>query len=324
MIKVHVRPGAYYDSVLLMQLQRALAAMPGIADAGVVMGTTANQDVLAQSDLLTPEASAAGADDLVIAVRAVDAPAADAALAAVDSLLARKNEDSGFAFRPKSLAAAAQLLPSARWVLISVPGRFAASVARDALRLGKNVFLYSDNVSVEDEISLKRAAAAQGLLVMGPDCGTALVNGVGLGFANQVRRGAIGLVGASGTGLQLVTARIHQLGGGVTHALGTGGRDLSEAVDAITARQALDLLARDPATRVIVIISKPPGAHVADKLIRAARATAQRISSAPLPAPISQNTCPGCKANSASASNRTSRLVSWPPVVEKAASDRPG
>jgi len=277
MIKVHVRPGAYYDSVLLMQLQRALAAMPGVADAGVVMGTAANKDVLAQSDLLTPDAGAAGADDLVIAVRADDASSADAALAAVDGLLARKSADGGFAFRPKSLAAAAQMLPAARWVLISVPGRFAAGVARDALRLGKNVFLYSDNVPVEDEISLKRAAAAQGLMVMGPDCGTALVNGIGLGFANQVRRGAIGLVGASGTGLQLVTARIHQLGGGVSHALGTGGRDLSEAVGAITARQALDLLARDPATQVIVIISKPPAAHVADELIRAARATGKLV-----------------------------------------------
>ena len=277
MIKVLIRPGAYYDSVVLMQLQRALVAMPNVDSVGVVMATQANKDVLAQDGLLSPEGNAAGADDLVIAVRALDTASAEAALAAVNTLLAHKHVDGDLAFRPKSLAAAAQMLPAARWVLISVPGRFAAGVARDALRLGKNVFLYSDNVPVEDEIDLKRTAAAQGLMVMGPDCGTALVNGIGLGFANQVRRGAIGLVGASGTGLQLVTARIHQLGGGVTHALGTGGRDLSEAVGAITARQSLDLLARDPDTRVIVIISKPPAAHVADELIRAARATGKIV-----------------------------------------------
>jgi FdrA protein len=111
-------------------------------------------------------------------------------------------------------------MPDAQWVLVSVPGRYAAGVARQALRLGKNVFLYSDNVSLDDEMALKQTAAAKGLLVMGPDCGTAIVNGVGLGFANRVRRGPIGLVAASGTGLQQVSARIHQLGSGITHALG--------------------------------------------------------------------------------------------------------
>jgi FdrA protein len=156
-------------------------------------------------------------------------------------------------------------------VLVSVPGRYAAGVAREALRLDRHVFLYSDNVSLEDEIGLKQTSLEKGLLVMGPDCGTAIINGVGLGFANKVRRGSIGLVAASGTGLQQVTARIHQLGSGVTHALGTGGRDLSERVGAVTARQGLDLLKRDRDTRVIVLISKPPARDIADRLIQAAR-----------------------------------------------------
>ena len=156
-------------------------------------------------------------------------------------------------------------------MLVSVPGRYAAGVTREALRLGKHVFLYSDNVSLEDEIELKQAAAGQGLLVMGPDCGTAIVNGVGLGFANKVRRGPIGMVAASGTGLQQVSARVHQLGGGFTTALGTGGRDLSEDVNAVTARQGLDLLIRDPETRVIVLVSKPPSPQVAAELVEAAR-----------------------------------------------------
>lgn len=272
MVLAEIRPGAYYDSVVLMQLQRTLAALPGVEEAGAVMGTEANKDVLAQSDLTTPAVLTAKADDLLIVVRATTAAAAQAAIGQIDTLLKRRSSgsDTPNGYRPKSLESATQLLPEAQWVLVSTPGRYAAGVAKEALRLGKHVFLYSDNVTLEDEVTLKQTAAAKGLLVMGPDCGTAIVNGVGLGFANRVRRGSIGVVGASGTGLQQVTARIHQLGDGITHALGTGGRDLAEKVGAVTAKQSLALLAHDPATKVIVLISKPPAASVVDDLLRIA------------------------------------------------------
>lgn len=271
-ILTQIRHGAYYDSVVLMQLQRALVALPGVEEAGAVMGTAANKDVLAQSGLASPEAQTAKADDLVIVVRADSATTAQDAIAQIDTLLKRRSSagEGAADYQPKTLESAAKLLPDAQWVLISTPGRYAAGVAREALRLGRHVFLYSDNVSIEEEVALKTQARTQGLLVMGPDCGTAIVNGIGLGFANRVRRGNIGVVGASGTGLQQVTARIHQLGGGITHALGTGGRDLSEKVGAITAKQALDLLARDTATQVIVLISKPPAQAVVDDLLRMA------------------------------------------------------
>ena len=276
--KVEIRSGAYYDSVLLMQLQRSLADLAGILDAGVVMGTDANKEVLAQSNLLTPEVRAAGADDLVIVVRAEGEADAQAALGRVDELLtARRGGGAGEEYRPKSLESAAQARPNAQWVLVSVAGRYAAGVTREALRLGKHVFLFSDNVSVEDEVSLKQTAVDKGLLVMGPDCGTAIVNGVGLGFANRVRRGPIGMVAASGTGLQQVSCRIHQLGGGLTHALGTGGRDLSEAVGAVTARQGLDLFSRDPDTKVIVLVSKPPAPKVAEDLLQVARSAGKPV-----------------------------------------------
>jgi FdrA protein len=254
-----------------MQLQSSLASQPGILDCGVVMGTEANKEILDLSDLLVPEAKASEADDLVIVLRAEDASAADEALGKVDELLTRKRATDEQDYLPKSIETAVEMLPEAHWVLISAPGRYAAGVAREALRHGRHAFLFSDNVSVEDEISLKEAAAAKGLLVMGPDCGTAIVNGVGLGFANRVRRGPIGMVAASGTGLQQVSCRIHQLGGGMTHALGTGGRDLSEAVGAVTARQGLELFARDPETQVIVLVSKPPAPKVAEDLLKAAR-----------------------------------------------------
>ncbi len=275
--KAQVRSGAYYDSVVLMQLQRSLAGLPGIHDAGVVMGTQANKEILAQTGLLAPEAEAAKADDLVIVVQAESSQTAEMALGKVDELLVQRRGGVEHDYLPRSLDSAAQMLPEAHWVLISVPGRYAAGVTRQALRLGKNVFLYSDNVSLDDEIALKQTAAQDGLLVMGPDCGTAIVSGVGLGFANKVRRGPIGLVAASGTGLQQVSARIHQLGGGITHALGTGGRDLSEPVGAVTANQGLDLLRRDPDTEVIVLISKPPSARVAEHLLHAARSASKPV-----------------------------------------------
>jgi FdrA protein len=271
-IKSEIRSGVYYDSVVLMKLQRSLSEQSGILDAGVVMGTDANKDVLEQSNLLIDEVKGAGANDLIIVVKGEDESSAQTAIAKVDELVAaRKSGNVDQEYRSKSLEAAVTRLPASQWVLISVPGRYAADVARQALRLNKHVFLYSDNVSLQDEIALKQAAAQKGLIVMGPDCGTAIVNGIGLGFANKVRRGPIGLVAASGTGLQQVSVRIHQMGGGLTHAFGTGGRDLSEDVNASTARQALDLLSRDPDTKVIVLVSKPPSPKVAGELIEAAR-----------------------------------------------------
>lgn len=270
--ELEIRSGVYYDSVILMQLQRSLVKLPGILDAGVVMGTDANKDILAQSDLMSPKVQDAIADDLVIVVKGKDKASAIAAIKKVDELLtARSGTGTDEDYLPKSLETAVKMLPEAQWILISVPGRYAAGIARQSLNLGKHVFIFSDNVSLEHEIELKKIASNKGLLVMGPDCGTAIVNGVGLGFANKVRRGPIGIVAASGTGLQQVSSQIHQLGGGVTQAIGTGGRDLSEAVNAITARQGLELLSRDPDTKVIVLMSKPPSPLVTDDLVQAVR-----------------------------------------------------
>ncbi len=276
-VKWNVRAGAYYDSVVLMQLQRGLLELHGVLDAGVVMATQANRDLLAANNLL-PENISANPDDLLIVIKADDDTSAESAIGQVDELLTRRKSSSVQQdFRPRSLSAAVKQLPEANWVLISVPGRYAAGVARESLDLGKHVFLYSDNVSLDDEIALKKTAREKGLLVMGPDCGTAIINGIGLGFANRVRRGSIGVVGASGTGTQAVTAQIHNLGGGISHAIGTGGRDLKSDVGAITAHQALDVLARDPDTKVIALISKPPSPDVATQLISAAQSTGKPV-----------------------------------------------
>lgn len=276
-VKWNVRAGAYYDSVVLMQLQRGLVSLPGVIDAGVVMATPANRELLLANNLLPDEAKA-NPDDMLIVVKADSEKSALDAIDNVDELLTRRKSTTvSEDFHPRSMSAAAKQLPDANWVLVSVPGRYAAGVAREALDLGKHVFLYSDNVSLEDEVALKKIAREKGLLVMGPDCGTAIINGVGLGFANRVRRGSIGVVGASGTGTQAVTAHIHEIGGGISHAIGTGGRDLKSDVGAITALQSLDLLKRDPETKVIVLVSKPPSPDVATKLISDAQSTGKPV-----------------------------------------------
>ncbi|MCP4201572.1 MAG: acyl-CoA synthetase FdrA [bacterium] len=272
-----IRRGAYADSIVLMQLQSALAKLDGIEDAGVVMATEANLELLAAGALLPEALSGVGPDDLLIVVRAESEVAAAEALAQVDRLMSRSADSEVAAFRPKSLRTALEGSPNSRWVLVSVPGRYAAQVAREAIRAGRHVFLYSDNVTGEDEVELKLEARERGLLVMGPDCGTATIGGVGLGFANRVRRGGVGIVAASGTGLQAVASRIDDLGAGISQAIGTGGRDLSREVAAVTTLQALDLLARDPETRVIVLISKPPAPEVAAKVLAAARATGKPV-----------------------------------------------
>lgn len=279
-----VRAGSYHDSVVLMQLQRALAGLPGVLDAGVVMATPANRELLAAGGL---EVGEAGPDDLLVSIKAESEAAAAEALGRVDALLKVRGAESMAELRPRSLASALKQLPAARWVLVSVPGRYAADVAEEALASDRNVFLYSDNVPIDREVALKRKARDKGLLVMGPDCGTAFLGGVGFGFANRVRRGGIGLVGASGTGLQAIMSRIHALGGGVSQAIGTGGRDLSAEVGGMTAIQGLDLLRRDPETRAIVLVAKPPAPEVAARLLAFARSAGKPVVvhflGAPLP-----------------------------------------
>lgn len=276
-VRSRIKPSAYYDSVTLMLMQREVRSLPGVREAGAVMGTEANKELLREAGLESSEARAAGANDLILAVDAEDEQAADAALDRAEGLLVqRRTTPSDEGYRPKTVASAARLL-GANLALISVPGRFAAGVAKEALAAGLHVMLFSDNVPLDAEVELKRAGAGRGLLVMGPDCGTALLGGAALGFANGVRRGPIGIVGAAGTGIQEISALIHRGGSGVSHAVGTGGRDLSAAVEGSTALRGLAALAADPDTEVIVLISKPPARDVAGRLLGAARATGKPV-----------------------------------------------
>ena len=265
---VIVRRGAYYDSVTLMLVSRA-------AGASVGMATPLNLSLLADQGFTIDED--VGPNDLVIAVRADDV---DAVVAAVDrELSAKAPASSGPAERPaaRSLASAARRDPELSLAFLSIPGDHVAHEAAAALAAGLHVFCFSDGVSLEDEARLKRQAVESGLLFMGADCGTAIIDGVGLGFANAVQRGPVGIVGASGTGIQEVTCLLDAAGVGISHAIGVGGRDLSAEVGGLMMRRGLELLAADEETEVVVAISKPPDAAVADAIEEAAEATGKPV-----------------------------------------------
>jgi len=262
---VEVRRGAYYDSVSLMQVSKAVRDASGISAALVAMAPDLNIHLLAGMGFTVAEA--VGPSDMLVAFRGGDQSAIEAGLSALDAALAGLKAAGasaggfGEAPPPRTLGTAA-VRGGANLALISVPGVNAFVEAMDAVTSGVSVVLFSDNVSVEQEIALKDAAAAVDVLVMGPDCGTAVVAGVALGFANLVRAGSVGLVAASGTGAQQVMCLLDIAGVGMSHCLGVGGRDLSSAVGGRSTRQALAALAADPSTDSIIVVSKPPAAEV--------------------------------------------------------------
>jgi FdrA protein len=263
MIRNRVEKGRYLDSVALMRVSRRLSALPGVEAAAAMLGTPANRTLLRDAKLLVAEGEAAGPNDLIIAVRGSDP---DAALDAALGFLSERRAETSLLAHARSLKGALQELPEANLALISVPGAFATHEARAALERGLNVLVFSDNVPLEEEVALKRLANERGLLLMGPDCGTALLGGTPIAFANAVPRGGIGIVSASGTGLQEVSTLIARLGGGVSHGIGVGGRDLDERVGALGTLAAIEALEGDPGTSTIVLISKPPSPQVASRV----------------------------------------------------------
>ena len=278
-IRAEVWRSFYQDSMVLMRLAAALSERPGVRQSAALMGTAANRELLASAGLASPGVQDAAPGDLMLAIDAETETAAESALAAAKAFFdeRRRAREASGRVRPRTLATALRQLPGANLAVVSVPGAHATLEAMTALRHGLHVFLFSDNVAVEDEIALKRLAASRRLLCMGPDCGTAYLNGVGLGFANVVPRGRIGCVAASGTGLQAVASHVAALGEGISHGIGVGGRDLSAAVGAPMTKLALELLAADPATEVIVLISKPPAPRVMVELDAIIRTLAKPV-----------------------------------------------
>lgn len=262
---VAIRKNRYLDSVFLMGVARRLSERPGIVSAAAVMGTAANRLVLRKMGFAETALQDAGPNDLVVALEG-EAVAVAGLLEGIEQWLVR----------PESALAGAMALSlddawtrqqTSNLAVISVPGEYAAREAHAALDHGMSVFLFSDHVTLEDEVALKTKASERGLIVMGPDCGTAIIAGTGIGFANVVRRGLIGVVASSGTGLQEFTSLVHRCGAGISHGFGTGGRDLSDAVGGISALTAIEALAKDPGTKTIALISKPPGQATRERIV---------------------------------------------------------
>lgn len=260
-----IRKNQYYDSVFLMGINKRLLEVKGVQKTAVLMGTEKNKQLLADIGILDPQIDAAQANDLIVAVVAETVSIVNDVMSRLDEIL-----QTNLAGLPVSslhtLEDGLAEKPTANLVVISIPGEYAEREALKALDAGKNVFIFSSNVSIDGELRLKQLATQRGLLVMGPDCGTSLIGGVGIGFANVVRKGNIGVIGASGTGLQEFTCMVHNLGFGISHAIGTGSHDLLDEVGGLTTLTALDALENDKQTEVITVISKPPGMRTLIKL----------------------------------------------------------
>ncbi len=267
-IKHLIKKQTYFDSVTLMLIGSKIKKLDGIDNAVVGMCTDYNIDSLKRLEMYQSEFDGLTPNDLLICIKADNDEKAVAAIAEVEKQLSSRRGAPGSAteLAPSTQEEAANRLPDSNMVLISVPGEYASREAEKALNAGRHVMLFSDNVSIDQELKLKTLGEQKGLLVMGPDCGTAIINNVPLAFANAVRRGKIGLVAASGTGLQEVTSTIHRLGAGITQAIGVGGRDLSEKIGGKMTIMATKALANDPETKVIVLISKPPADSVLEKV----------------------------------------------------------
>jgi succinyl-CoA synthetase alpha subunit len=275
--KVIVKKSTYRDSISLMKISNSISKLPGIRQAAVVMATELNRRVLSEAGFTDAAISTASTSDMIVAIEAKQAESLDAALKETDKLLAVSEKPMGEKALPTSLEEALEQIPDANLAIISVPGQYAKRETMHALEKGLNVFLFSSNVSRDEEVELKNLSRDKNLLLMGPDCGTSIINHKVLGFGNSIREGTIGLVSASGTGLQEVTTLIHKAGLGITQAIGTGGADLSEQVGGITTVQGLELLEGDKQTQVIVLISKPPAPSAAETVLEAARRSSKPI-----------------------------------------------
>lgn len=274
MVHAFIKKGSFQDSVSLMIVSRKLSELPDVDEVSVMMGTPANKTLLKTTGFWHDMFDEATPNDICVAIKAQqsDNSAVEKVSVALEEALAdiAKGQKTGSSLPiVHSWRIAKKKNPSANMLLISIAGEYAAELANQGLDDNCNVMLFSDNVTIEDELALKQKAQSKGLIVMGPDCGTANIAGAPLAFANITPKGSIGIIGASGTGIQEITSQIALCNQGITHAIGLGGRDLSESIGGISALTAIEMLAADKDTRVIAFVSKPPAPAVRDKVIQA-------------------------------------------------------
>lgn len=271
MIQTMIKSNNYMDSVFLMKTGKAVGALDGVKKAVAVMGTDLNKTVLREFGALNAETEAAGTNDLIVAVDADEDVMAAVEECLAGLLNAKKPASGSTAQQYVSVEQAAAADPELNLAVISLPGDFAAYEGIKALKAGMHVFMFSDNVPLEDELEMKRIGREKGLLVMGPGAGTAIIDNISIGLMSKVRRKHIGIVAASGSGLQEVAMLVHNWGEGISQAIGTGGSDLSKEVGGSTMLMGMDILKNDPDTDVIVLISKPPHPDTMAKMFAAVK-----------------------------------------------------
>jgi len=262
-----VKKNYYQDSMKLMQISQKLGVLPGVKKASAIMATDANVKMLKDAGLIKETPHSVNPNDMIVAIEAESHSAAKEAIEKLDSLIAPAQVGIHAKAEYKNFDSAHGALPRANIAIVSLPGQYAKLEVAKAIEKGLHTFLFSDNLTVEEEIELKERARERGLLVMGPGCGTAIINGIGLGFANVVKRGPVGVIAAAGTGMQEVTSLIHNCGSGISQAIGLGGRDLSEKVGGIMAGEAIRMLQNDENTEVLLLVSKPPSEKIAKKVL---------------------------------------------------------
>lgn len=266
MLKTVVKKGSYHDSVVLMLLTNHISAMQGVNKVSIMMATPANKDIFKQSGLDTEELLAASANDMVVVADIENETIMDTIETEIDAYFKKQNTQTQQTESVKSWDKALEKMPNADMAVISIAGAYAALEANRALDEGMNVFMFSDNVTIEDEKQLKQKAHDKGLVVMGPDCGTGIIQSVPIAFTNKVNSGKIGIIGASGTGIQELTTIIDRLGEGVKNAIGTGGRDLSSEIGGITMMDTINAMEQDDSIKVMIVISKPPAKAVREMI----------------------------------------------------------
>ncbi|MCF6465450.1 acyl-CoA synthetase FdrA [Clostridium sp. Cult2] len=264
-----IRENTYYDSVTLMLISKEVKRIQGVYEVLVGMGTDLNKELAQNLNIITDEIKSIGANDFFITALVDEGIEIEKVVKEVDKLLSQRKKDSGLEYMPPTLSSALEQEPESNLVLISVAGEYAADEARKALNNDLHIMIFSDNVSLKEEKELKQLAVEKGLLMMGPDCGTAIINNIPLAFANVVNKGSIGIIGASGTGIQEITVLIDRLGGGVSQVIGTGGRDLHKEIGGLMMLQGIEALMKDPCTEVLVLVSKPPSEEIAEIILEA-------------------------------------------------------
>jgi succinyl-CoA synthetase alpha subunit len=260
-----------------MLISKEIKNIDGVTEVLVGMGTDLNKELTLLLNLNNQALDDVGANDFFVTAEVTDECVMTLVLEKVELLLTQKKKNAGSDYQPATLLSAIEKLPEANMLLVSIAGQYAEDEVMNALDQNLNVMLFSDNVSIESELRMKKRAVEKELLMMGPDCGTAIINGIPLCFANVVSRGPIGVVGASGTGTQEVTCLIDQLGAGVSQVIGTGGRDLKVEIGGLMMLQGFEALINDPNTEVIVLISKPPAKEVAEKILSMVKTTQKPV-----------------------------------------------